>query len=120
MLSLDIRIDKLIRAIILTCIVGVTSPAMAVDYFVTLTEYKVWSNTYTGTEIRVFDLDGVNNPHPCPGTPDSYLVSTSLPEAVRYRIYSTLIAAKTANAEVQVILSGCQGNAPRIVSVVLK
>tara|TARA_R110001592_G_scaffold349845_1_gene645492 strand:- start:11268 stop:11672 length:405 start_codon:yes stop_codon:yes gene_type:complete len=101
-------------------IVGFISlPAHAVNTFITLDNFELWSSTYEADTIRINDLNGEQNPENCTD-PDTYFLSTALSLEAQNRAYSTLMAAKLSKQPIQIILSGCQGGRPKVVSVILK
>ena len=93
--------------------------AFSANNFYFMDNFELWSNTYETDVIRVVDLGGIQNPESC-GDPDSYYVSTALSSESQNRIYSTLMAAKISGKTIEIVLNGCEGNKPRLVSVLLK
>lgn len=92
------------------------------DGYVTIENFQLWSNTYNSAEIRVVVAgDTYYNPSNCPNT-DSYMVTTTLPEKVQDRIYSTLLSAVLAKKSVVLRIenNGCQNNKPAIMNVIIQ
>jgi len=91
--------------------------------WVTVQDYRLWSNTNNSDVIRIQVDDGYYNPasSTCPD-PDSYMVSTSLSVAAQQRIYSTLLAATMASKPVSLNLStdSCEDQRPKIINVVVR
>ena len=89
--------------------------------WVTLSTFTLWSNTYEADTIRVSAPDYYNPAGAVCNNPDSYMVSSTISEQARQRIYSTLLAAKMANKPVNVSLATntCQEGRPKIINVTI-
>ncbi|MGH8602100.1 MAG: hypothetical protein ACREXR_04785 [Gammaproteobacteria bacterium] len=89
------------------------------DGWVTVSSFRLWSNTYGADTIRIEAAD-YYNPAAC-SDGDSYMVSSILSGEARQRIYATMLAAKMATKPVRLRLdtSTCQDGRPRIVNVML-
>lgn len=98
--------------------VAVVQNAGAASAWVTVANYQLWSNFYLGNIIRVEVGGTVENPAGC-SNPDSYMVLTTLPDEVRQRMYSTLLAATLAGRSVRLRVHGCETDRPAVISVVL-
>ncbi|UTW44511.1 hypothetical protein KFE80_08895 [bacterium SCSIO 12696] len=103
--------------ILLISVLFLTFPASAGE--VTLENFQLWSTTYGNDVIRVLPVGATVIADGCTD-PDSYMVKTSLPEAVKARIYSTLLAAKMAGKTVKITTSACEDNRPAINNVILE
>ena len=94
------------------------------DGWVTIQDYKLWSNTYGSDTIRVEVSDGYYNPdNSCPESEiDSYMVSSSLSVEAQQRIYSTLLSALMASRSVRLRLdtNTCEQNRPKILNVTIQ
>lgn len=106
------------KLILLAMCVAVAQNARASSAWVTVTDYQLWSNFYLGSVIRVEVSGTVENPAGC-SNPDSYMVLATLPEAVKQRMYSTLLAATLAGRSVRMRVHGCETDRPAVISVVL-
>lgn len=89
--------------------------------WVTLSSYRLWSNTYTSEIIRVETADYY---HPAGGACnniDSYMVSAALSAEARQRIYATMLAAKLSARPIRarVDTTTCQDGRPKILNVML-
>jgi len=84
-----------------------------------VTNFSVWSNTYNDPTIRVTTGETRFNPESCTD-PDSYMVDDTLPDLVKNRIFSTLMAAKMAGKKIRLWISGCYANRPAIKTVILE
>lgn len=90
--------------------------------WVTISNFDLWSNTYTEPQIRVnLNNDTYYNPAGHCTLIDSYMVSTALTEKQQDRIYSMLLAAVMAKKPLRVRLDTnyCENNRPRILNVVI-
>jgi hypothetical protein len=89
--------------------------------WVTVSNYRLWSNTYNSPAIRIVARDTYYNPASC-NNADSYMVSTALPASVQERIYSTLLASYFAKAAVTLYVSDakCENGRPMILNVVME
>lgn len=90
------------------------------DGWVTITNYRLWSNTYNNPTIRIVARDSYYNPSNCKNS-DSYMVSTSLTLDVQERIYSTLLASYFAKTSVRLYVSDndCENERPKVLTVVM-
>lgn len=90
--------------------------------WVTISNFDLWSNTYTEPQIRInLNNDTYYNPAGHCTLVDSYMVSTSLSEKQQDRIYSMLLSAVLAKKSLRVRLDTnyCENNRPMILNVVI-
>lgn len=98
---------------ILKCfLIALISTNAFAGQFVTISNFKLWATTYGDDAIRITDATVVN-PSSC-SDPDSYFVLKTLTTQEKNRIYSTLLAAVSANKPVEIWVDGCEGNRPAI------
>lgn len=86
-------------------------------------DYALWPSVYGDGRIRVVPATELD-PDACDQPNDNgYFVQESLPNAVRDRILSTLMAAKLSGVPIDIHLDGCTGGgqagSPVITAVVL-
>lgn len=115
---------KIISAMCLSAISAFASAHNGNDGFVTVTKFQLWSNTYNTVPIKMVVIgDTYYNPSNCPlATVDGYMVSTTLPDKVQDRIYSTLLSAIFANKSVilRIENNGCEAGRPAIMNVIIQ
>jgi hypothetical protein len=97
-----------------------TSSFFAASEFVTIQNFRVWSNTYGSDTIRV-DTPGSAfiNPQSCTD-PDSYMVSAELDDKSKARIYSALLAAVMAKKPITLWVNGCERDRPAILNTIIE
>ncbi|MBK8186087.1 MAG: hypothetical protein IPK77_01865 [Cellvibrio sp.] len=113
---------KILFAIFLTFLSSKSFSHDGNNGWVTISNFDLWSNTYTEPQIRVnLNGDTYYNPAGICSSVDSYMVSTALTEKQQDRIYSMLLAAVTAKKSLRVRLDTnyCENNRPRILNVVI-
>ncbi|RZI81336.1 MAG: hypothetical protein EOP38_19645 [Rubrivivax sp.] len=90
--------------------------ASAADLDVVLAAPVVWANSdASNTSIRITTPNQVvPNNWGCTDI-DSYMVKSSLPQAVQNRIFSILTLAKATNVPVTIRVDGCEAGRPAIV-----
>lgn len=90
--------------------------------WVTISNFDLWSNTYTDPQIRInLNNDTYYNPAGVCTSVDSYMVSTALTEKQQDRIYSILLAAVMAKKPLRIRLDTnyCENNRPGVLNVVI-
>ncbi len=90
--------------------------------WVTISNFDLWSNTYTEPQIRInLNNDTYYNPAGHCTLVDSYMVSTTLSEKQQDRIYSMLLSAVLAKKSLRIRLDTnyCENNRPMILNVVI-
>ncbi len=95
----------------------VVSATANANTFVSIENYELWSNTYGSEPIRIIPPSGtaVANPSGCTNSNvSSYMVSTTISTEAQARIYSTLLTALVAKHPVKIVVSGCQGDLPKV------
>ena len=93
--------------------------SFAAGVWVDLTDFDLWSNIHTDTNVRIGVAGDIANPSGCSG-PDSYMVLSTLPQAIQQRIYSSLLTAKAAERPIKLRVEGCENSRPAVLHVILK